>query len=276
MNYINLNGKIIEKQLAGIPPDNKAFRYGYGLYETMLVQNGEITLAPYHRERLWGGMKVLRFPLLKHLTPEVLENEVLKTVEKNKMAELCRVRMQLYAGNGGLFEPNSNKIDFVIECFSIDNNIIELNEAGLVLGLAEGLSKSTDNLANLKTSNSLIYLMAAQQAKENKWNDALIRNTGGNPIETTIANLFYVKDKTIYTPPLSEGCIAGVMRRKLLETLPQQGYALKEAVISEKTLHDADEVFLTNAIRRIKWVRQINDSTYSNTVTQHIYNTLFH
>lgn len=275
MKYINLNGKIIEKELAGIPPDNKAFRYGYGLYETMLVQNGEIQLFDYHSQRLWGGMKYLRFPLLKLFTPEILENEILKTVKKNNMPLLCRVRVQLYAGEGGLFETIDNNINFIIECFSIEKSIIQLNDAGLVLGIAERLNKSTDSLANFKTTNSLIYVMAAMQAKENKWNDALIRNIAGNPIETTIANLNCIKDKTIYTPALSEGCVAGVMRRHLLEQLPGHGYEIKETIITDEMLLNADELFLTNAIRRIKWVRQLNDRTYSNRLTTSIYSTVF-
>ncbi|MGN6475995.1 MAG: aminotransferase class IV, partial [Flavipsychrobacter sp.] len=101
MSYINLNGKIIEAGAAGLPVDNRAFRYGHGLFETMLVQNGAIQLANYHWKRLMGSANALYFKLPKLLTQAVLEEEVLKTVRKNGLEPLCRVRLQLYAGTGG-------------------------------------------------------------------------------------------------------------------------------------------------------------------------------
>lgn len=257
LRYTNLNGKITEAENAMVSADNRAFRYGYGLFETMLIKDGKIALAQYHWGRLQAGLKALHLELPKLLTIVALEEEVLKTVRKNKLEQLCRVRMQLYADDGGLFDGKSQKLQYVIQCYPLEEHIYQLNEAGLIMGIAKGLTKANDSIANYKTINALVYALAAQQAKENKWNDALILNNTGNIIETTIANIFWIKDNMIYTPPLSEGCISGVMRRYITDHAQ-----VEEQPLTHELLKHADGVFISNAIRRIKWVAAIGEHTY--------------
>jgi branched-chain amino acid aminotransferase len=148
--------------------------------------------------------------------------------------------------------------------------VTELNEIGLTIGIAEGLQKSPDVLANYKTSNALIYAIAAQQAKANKWNDALLCNTHDHIIESTIANIFWIKDDKVYTPPLTEGCVAGVMRRYVVQKI-----AVAESILTTEILQQADAVFLTNAIRRIKWVRKFDTTIYNLDAVQDIVQQIF-
>ncbi|RYD55313.1 MAG: 4-amino-4-deoxychorismate lyase [Sphingobacteriales bacterium] len=274
--YININGKIKMQDEALLPADNRAFRYGYGLFETMLFRDGVIALKDLHWERLFASMQQLHFSIPKLFTKAYLEQEVERTVQKNKLEHLSRVRLQVFAGSGGLYEDASPKPEFVIECFPLEKHILMLNETGLVTGIAQELHKSNDALANLKSSNALIYAVAAQQAKANKWNDALIRNAQGNIVESTIANIFWTKDNTIYTPLLSEGCIAGVMRQYVIRKLRQQGFDVQESSLDAQILWQADSIFLTNAIRRIKWVQEVDDQSFSNHFIGDIYHSVFH
>ena len=117
--------------------------------------------------------------------------------------------------------------------------------------------------------------MAALFAKKEKWNDAILLNTDGRLCDTTIANIFLIKDEMVYTPALTEGCIAGVMRRNLIEKLTAANYKLVEGKLSVDELLDADEVFLTNSIYNMRWVQSIGDKKYSNTQTQKIYAAFF-
>lgn len=270
LNYINLNGHITPAEQAAIHPDNRAFRYGYGLFETMLLQNGEIQLKQYHWERLFAGLQQLHFSITTLFTPQLLEDEIIKTVKKNKLENLCRIRLQLYAGSGGMFDASDQKPYYIIECFPLQPEILSLNENGLQLCIADGLQKSADSLANLKSCNALIYAMAAQQAKLQRCNDALLCNTSGNIIESTIANIFWVNNDTLYTPPLSEGCIAGVMRRYILSNCE-----VTQLPLTVDSLLTAQEVFLTNAIRRIKWVAGINDAAYAKSFIDKLFRGLF-
>lgn len=258
MNYSNINGKIVLTADATVPVDNAAFRYGYGLFETMLVQDGAIRLGQYHWERLFAGLKQLYFNTPPLMTPQWLEEKVLRLVQKNRLESLCRVRLQMFAGGGGLYGLTTKQPIFVIECFPLEADTLLLNDNGLVAGIAEGLNKSMDTLSNLKSCNALVYAIGARQAKAQQWNDALICNTRGNITESTIANIFWVKNDNIYTPPLAEGCVAGVMRRHVLETID----GITEQALTKETLLDADEVFLTNAVKKIRWVGNIENKRF--------------
>ena len=133
---------------------------------------------------------------------------------------------------------------------------------GLVTGVAPGLAKSRDSLCNLKSCNALIYVLAAEYGRQCGWDDTLLQNTDERIIESTIANIFWGERGSIYTPPLSEGCIAGVMRRHLIERLSQHFMHVKEIPLTVDELHEATEVWLTNAIRKIKWIKSIDNKNY--------------
>ena len=271
MNYSNLNGRITKTEEALIPADNGAFRYGYGLIETLLVKDGYIELGQYHWERLFNGLQQLYFKLPVLYNPEYFENEVLKTVRKNKLEKLCRVRLQLFAAGGGLYSSEVNRPGYIIECFPLETDVVKLNANGLSVGMSNGLNKSIDSLSNMKTCNALIYAIAAKQARENKWNDALILNQHGNIIESTIANIFWIKNGNLFTPPLSEGCIAGITRRYITEQI-----TVTEQKLTWEELLSANEVFLTNSIRRIKWIGYIANKPFSNEQIKQINRVLYH
>ena len=235
----------------------------------MLVQDGVISLWQYHMDRLFAGVKQLYFVIPALMSPEYLGKEVLQTIKKNKLERLCRVRLQVFAGSGGLYGTGHMHPGFLIECFPLDDSTLQLNTNGLVVGIATGIGKCRDTLSNLKTCNALIYAVAARQAQESKWNDALICNTESHIIESTIANIFWIKDGVVYTPPLSEGCVAGVMRRFILDVTK-----VTEKRFSFGELMYADEVFLTNAIKKIRWVGNWHETNYGNAQTRAIYDLL--
>ncbi|GAA4463077.1 aminodeoxychorismate lyase [Nemorincola caseinilytica] len=267
----NYNGHMIPAEQAQVPAGNTAFRYGHGLFETMLVRDSAIRLAAYHWQRLLAGLQQLHFVLPAHFSPTLLEGEVLRTVRKNGLERLCRVRLQVFGSNGGIFGPEDDMLHYLVECYPLNDSDLLLNENGLVTGIATGVAKSADSMSNLKSCNALVYSMAARQAGREKWNDALVCNTHGRIAESTIANIFWVKDGSIYTPPLAEGCVAGVMRRHILATVP----GITETPLPIETLQQADEVFLTNAIKGIRWVRTTGDTKYGNSIIQQLYKDLF-
>ena len=101
MPFININGKLLAESEGIIAADNRALRYGYGLFETMLVKDGSIRLSKFHWERLAEGMIALKIPAERFFLQKI-EDALWRTVHKATLEALCRVRVQVYAGNGGL------------------------------------------------------------------------------------------------------------------------------------------------------------------------------
>jgi branched-chain amino acid aminotransferase len=270
-DWLNLNGSFIEEKSPVIRADNRAFRYGDGLFETMKVIMGAIRLRDLHFERLFRGMEVLEIRVQGLISARGLETEILRTVKKNHIAGPARVRLTMYRGDGSLYEFKADNAGYIIQTWPLSSSNLSLNHEGLTLGLYEEGKKSIDGLSSLKTNNYLVYAMGALHAKKNRFNDCLILNSNNRICDSTIANVFWVKDRKIYTPPLSEGCVAGVMRANLLERIPNEGLEVTEKETTENDLLDADEVFLTNALNGIRWVRQFKDKTYTNAIATRLY-----
>lgn len=168
---------------------------------------------------------------------------------------------------------NNNNLSYIIQTFSLTNKQWQLNEDGLVLGVYEFEKKEINAYANCKTKNRIIYEDAFQYAIQQKYDDVLILNTFNKIVDSTIANIFIIKGKNIYTPPLSEGCIAGVMRHFMIERL-STSFSILETPLTIQDIEDADEIFLTNAIRGVQWIKMFKDKIYTNKITKKIFEQL--
>lgn len=271
MNSICFNGKIIPADEPVLLASNRGYRYGDGLFETMKVAEGKILLSDHHFERLFAGLALLQFEIPRLFLRQKTEDEILSLCKKNNCEGLARVRLSVFRGNGGLYDEDKG-LQYLIECWPLTESVSKLNENGLVIDVFPGAEKSCDKFSNLKSANFLPYSMAALYAKEKKLNDCLVLNTTGGIADSTIANLFIIKNAIVITPGLEEGCVNGVMRQYLLQKMQAADCAVQEATLSVNDILVADEVFLTNAIHGIRWVRQFRDMSYGNVKTVEIYN----
>jgi branched-chain amino acid aminotransferase len=270
MNSICLNGKILSAAEPILMADNRSYRYGDGLFETMKMINGKIILEKYHFERLFSGIKLMKFRVPSLFKAGKLRKEILNTCKRNKCDDLARIRLSVFRGNGGLYNENRN-LQYLIEAWPADNLVNQVNKNGLVIDIFPDMQKTCDVFSNLKSANFLPYVMAVQYAKQNKLNDCLVNNVKGHIADATIANIFLVKNNLIITPALGEGCVSGVMRRYLIEKLQAANFELREGVVTKNDLETFDEVFFTNAMYGIRWVKRFRDKTYANAQTLKIY-----
>lgn len=267
-NYFNFNGKWYPGGSPIAGPQNRGLRYGDGLFETIRLSQHNLLFKELHFQRLFQSMALLKFSIPPHLTPLFLENEVLALCTKNKLSS-ARIRLMIFRGNGGLYDSDGTH-NYCIEATAFDH-LPALNQNGLLIDQCPGIRKNCDVLSNIKSNNFLPYTMGALWAKEQKLNDALLLNTYNRVCDCTIANIFMIKNNIITTPPLSEGCIAGVMRQWLLAELPLAGYAVKETPITYDHLCSANEVFCTNVIKGIRWVGKCGIATFTNEVIKKLY-----
>jgi len=270
MSYFNFNGKILPADTSTIGPENRGLRYGDGLFETIKMTNGKLLFEDDHFARLWKGLTILQFDLPKHFSPENLQEQIVALAKKNEHTASARLRLNVFRGDGGLYDAVNHSPNYFIQSWQLPESSGNLNSNGLVVGIYPDVKKTYDVLCNLKHNNYLPYLMGALYAKKEKWNDAIILNSAGRICDTTIANIFMIKDEIIYTPSLTEACVAGVMRNYIIRNSKTAGFEVVEKEVTIEDILQADEVFITNTIRNIQWVQSINDKTYSNTIIKKI------
>jgi branched-chain amino acid aminotransferase len=265
MNFINYNGKIFDENEPIIAAQNRGLRYGDGIFETMKLKNSKLILSDEHFARLWKGMQMLLFDIPKLLSPEKLEAEILQLALKNKLAD-ARIRLTIIRSDGGIYDAKNNTPNYIIEAIALPEDNGTLNSNGLQLCIFTDAKKSIDAFSNLKTNNYLPYFMGAIFAKKQQCNDALILNSDANICDSTIANVFYIKNEIVYTPALAQGCVAGVMRKFLIDKIRALGFIVHESIITKEDILNADEVFLSNSIYNIRWVSGFENKSYVNSI----------
>lgn len=261
--FISFNGKITVADQPVLLASNRGYRYGDGLFETMKLDRGVILLEELHFQRLLMGLKLLKFELPGLFSRTKLVTAIQELAMKNGVNELGRVRLSVFRGNGGLYDADRT-VQFLIECWPLSDSFSRLNENGLEIGIYPDARKQVDLFSGLKSANFLPYTMASIYAKENKLNDCLLLNQEGHIADSTIANLFIVKDGQFFTPGPEQGAVDGVMRKYLVDAMRAAGYTVAEVPVTISAMEAADEVFLTNAIHGIKWVRRFGDRIYGN------------
>ncbi len=271
MKKINFNGKLLDEGTPIVSSDSRGLRFGDGCFETMKLINGKLILKELHFERLFSSLETLGFEVPKTFTALALEEQVLSLIQKNGHEQHGRIRLTVFGGKGGLYDPEKRLPNYIIETWELSQTLGDFNENGLIIKIFKDSRKAADGFSHIKSNSFLSYVQAANWAKKNKLNDAIVLNSFDRIADTTIANLFLVADGVIKTPALNEGCISGVMRKFLIQSCRKEGLPLEETRISIDDLLNAQEVFLTNSIRGIKWVKQVGEAGYTVSVSQLLY-----
>jgi branched-chain amino acid aminotransferase len=269
-NFLFYNGKISKAGKPLLSPDNRSFRYGDGFFETIKLVNGRLPLAELHFERLFASLEQMQFQRPIYLTPVYLEEQI-KTLAKKNYHKQARVRVTIFRGDGGLYETENHYPHHLIQTWDLNPANNQLNENGLIAGVYQAARKTADAFSHIKTNNYLPYLMAALWAKKEKLNDALLLNPFGRVADATIANVFVVKDGMVKTPALSEGPVSGVMRRHLLQCMRKENIPVEEGQLEAEDVLEAQELFLSNGIYGIRWVKQLGDNNYTNQLSSMLY-----
>lgn len=269
-SFINFNGEFFPENQLVMSVANRGFKYGDGLFESMRFLKGELMFSELHADRIRKGMKTLKFEGYSQIDHYFLKEKVSELVRKNKTGQNARIRLTVFRDSDGLYSPNSNKIGYALEVTKIaDANYTAIkNNKGLIIDVYDEITKPINLLSNLKTCNSLLYVIAGIYKNQHALDEVLILNQNGFLCESISSNIFIVYQKQIYTPALNEGCIAGVMRNVIMRLAKENGMEVIEAQVNPAILLEADEVFLTNASRGIQWVMGYNNKRYFNEVSR--------
>ena len=269
-----INNNIVTEDTPHFTPNSRGYRYGDGFFESCAMWQGRILQLPLHVDRIKKSALLLKINLPSWWDEISWETSVLKACSEAGWKS-ARIRLTFFRESAGLYTPDQMEATVVTEIQQTQNNsAYPWNEQGRTLGTYKELSKNNNFTSTLKTCSALTYTLAGLYAKEHGLDDVVIFNDYGRPCETVASNLFVVKGEFILTPPISEYCIDGVMRKVIIHLADAYGYSVQERPLSEIDLTSAEEIFTTSATRGIRWVGNFQGKVLKNAVAKVIYDQL--
>jgi branched-chain amino acid aminotransferase len=257
---INFNGELLFKENIKLTTDNRGFKYGDGIFETIKVVHKKVIFWEDHYFRLMASMRMLRMKIPIEFTLEFLEKEILKTVAVLEDGANFRVRLNVFRKDGGLYTPKTNAIDYLIEASESNYKTKETYE----IDVFKDFYNYSGLLSTIKTNNRMLNTLASIYANENDLDNCILVNERKGVVEVANANIFIVKNNIVKTPALTEGCIKGVVRGKVIDLLiKNKDFTIEETVISPFEIQKADEVFITNAIMGIQPVTKYKKKSFN-------------
>lgn len=263
---INFNGSFVSESKEVLLSTNRGFKFGDALFETLRVENLNPRFMEDHYFRLMASMRMLRMEIPMSFTMEFLKTAILKTVEANNL-ENARVRLTVFRENGGLYSPSTNKIGYLIEATPLTYNV----KKDYSIDIFRDYYVYSGILSSIKTTNKITNVLAGIYASENNIDNCILVNEKKLVVEAINGNIFVVTGNTIKTPAITEGCVKGIVRKKIIEIVSKMvDYELLETSISPFDLQKADEVFITNAIIGVQPITNYKKSNFSVTVSEKI------
>ncbi|MFV8364203.1 aminotransferase class IV [Flavobacterium sp. ZT3P35] len=260
---INFNGTIISED-ATVLTKNRAFLYGDAVFETVKIINNKILFLEDHYFRLMSAMRVVRMEIPMNFTMEFLEEQILSIAENNQVIDSARARITVYRNDGGYYLPQNNSVSYLIHAVDLENKAYTIENKRYEVDLYKDFYITKQLLSSVKTTNKIINITGSIYANENGLDNCLLLNDSKNVVEALQGNIFMLQGNKLITPPISEGCLNGVMRRQILGLAKKiENIEVVEGVISPFDLQKADELFITNVIKGIQPITQYRKKEFS-------------
>jgi branched-subunit amino acid aminotransferase/4-amino-4-deoxychorismate lyase len=268
MSFLNYNGKLVSAEEPLLKVDNRGFRFGDDVFETIRVMNGKPLFLNDHILRLLKGIGLLKMDISALYTTDFFLQQINELVKANNVTAGGRVRLTVFRNGEGFYTPRENTTSYIIEAYSITENNYVLNQKGFNIDIYSEVKKQQNSLSSIKSGNGLLYVMAGVHKVKQQLDDCVVMNAKGDVIESINSNIFAVKNGVLYTPPVTEGCVDGVMRKRLIEVAFKNRIAVYEINLAQSVLLSADELFLTNVISGLSWVGAYKNKRYFNNTSK--------
>lgn len=258
---INFNGTITDD--ANLLAGNRAFLYGDSVFETVKILDGKVLFLEDHYFRLMSAMRIVRMEIPMNFTMEYFEEQILSTAASENFSSSCRARISVYRKEGGFYLPKDNNVSFLITVLSLEDSVYRIEKDQYEVELYKDFIVTKHLLSTIKSSNRMINVTGSIFADENGYDNCLLINDEKNVIEALNGNLFMLMGNKLVTPPISEGCLNGVMRKQILALAKKiETIEVEETPISPFDLQKADELFITNVVRGIQPITKYRKKEY--------------
>lgn len=249
---INFNGILQDTSITTID-NNRGFLYGDAIFETVKIVDNKVLFAEDHYFRLMASMRICRMEIPMNFTLEFFEEQILSLTNALSISESAKARMTVFRNSEGLYLPKTNDIEFLITAEKLDSKEYTVSNSYYEVELYKDFHVSKHLLSTLKTTNKMINVTGSIFAKENDYHNCVLLNDEKNVVEALNGNIFMKMGDVIVTPPISDGCLNGIMRKQLITLINKmEGLQCVEKSISPFDLQKSDELFISNVIKGIQ------------------------
>ena len=261
------DGKFVKHNNAKIPVTTHAIHYGTSIFEgSRAYWNGEelnIFRLDEHITRFRNSGKF--YDITLKFSNKEIKDAIINVCRKNKIKTSCYIRPFYFVGQYGINLHVTKKAPThtVIFCFPF-GDLFDKNGITVCISKWRKFNDSSTPTQAKMGGNYLNSILATQDAKKRKFDEAILLDKDGNVSEAPGENIFIVKNKTLITPPLSSSALDGITRKSILEYSKSIGIRSKIKKITKDELKKADEVFLTGTAAEITPVIKIESKKIGN------------
>lgn len=237
-----LNGQFVPEPGATVSVFDRSFQYGDGLFETVRICNSRPFRWDQHLERLARGAAGLDIQL--PFDSRQLTEALAELLRLNDACEaVLRLTLSRGVGRRGYSPRGADQPLLVMSLHPAEP--LPPAPPQWTLFTSSLRSSDTNPLAQWKTSNKLVQIMARAEAERNGAHEALLLNTKGELCETTSGNVFCVEGTTLRTPPRNAGLLPGITRAVIMDLAAELGLSVRESRLQPGEVREADGVFST-------------------------------
>jgi len=261
------DGKFVKHSHAKIPVTTHAIHYGTSIFEGIRAYwNGEklnIFRLDEHITRFRNSGKF--YDITLRFSNNEIKDAIVNLCKKNKIKTSCYIRPFYFIGQYGINLHVTKKAPThtVVFCFPFGDLFDKNGITACISKWRKFNDTSTPTQAKMG-GNYLNSILATQDAKKRKFDEAILLDKNGNVSEAPGENIFIVKNKTLITTPLSSSALDGITRKSILEFSKSLKIKSKIKEITKDELKKADEVFLTGTAAEITPVIKIETKKIGN------------
>ena len=266
----NFNGELLHKNTDFFNENNRGVQLGDAVFEELRVINGDVIFLEDHYLRLMSSMRILRMEIPMNFTMEFMEEEILKLISEDGLRETKQIKFTVYRNTSdNNFSKSDNSISYFITSTTLINPFFVLDDKAYEVELFKDFYKNSSMLSNLDTNNKILNVVGSIYAQENDYQDCLLLNERKQVIEALNGNVFIVKGNQVKTPPITDGCVNSVIRKKIIDIVSKLNEVeFLEESLSPFELQKADELFIANNVNGLVSITKYRKKDFVNTTAK--------
>jgi len=247
------------EQVSAVSCQDRGLQFGDGLFETIAVLDGEIMHWSKHWQRLSSGCERL---FISSPDESILVQEIRSLIDSKLQKQVIKLIYTRGESERGYKFGDIKPTRILSQSAWPEFNPQNADE-GIELYLCKTRIAHQPLLAGLKHLNRLENVLARHEWQECKYAEGLMFDLNDIVIEGTMSNLFMVKDGKLETPDLSRCGVAGITRQRILDAAKEESMNINICDINEKSLFEADEIFMCNSLIGIWPVKKIGEHNFA-------------